>query len=224
MKRWLPLFIIIALMSVAYAFDLHNKVNLATLQDNKELLLSYVSQNPIMSVLGFMLLYCVCVALSLPIATLLTLTSGFLFGQWFGTLYVVIAATIGATIIFLIARSSFGQTLREKAGGLYKKVESNMSDNAIGYMFFMRLVPLFPFALVNIVPALFNVRTRAFVLTTFLGIIPGSFVYVNLGEQLGDITSLSDLVSIETLLAFVLLGLFALLPTLYKQVRNRNKG
>ena len=147
----------------------------------------------------------------------MTLAGGFLFGKWLGTLYVVSAATIGASIIFLIAKTSLGETLREKAGRLYQRIEGNMKENAVGYLLFMRLVPLFPFFLVNIVPALFNVPLRVFVLTTFFGIIPGSFVFVNLGEQLGDINNLKDLVSTQTLLAFGLLGVFSLIPTLYKQ-------
>ena len=146
---------------------------------------------------------------------------GFLFGKYLGTILVVGGATIGACTLFIIARTSAGRTLRERAGTLYKKIETNMQDNAVGYMLFMRLVPIFPFFLVNIVPALFNVSIRAFAVTTFFGIMPGTFVYVNLGEQLGDINSLSDLISIQTLIAFALLGIFALIPTLYKQYRNR---
>jgi uncharacterized membrane protein YdjX (TVP38/TMEM64 family) len=136
----------------------------------------------------------------------------------------VSAATIGASIIFMVAKTSLGETLREKAGGLYKRIEGNMQDNAVGYLLFMRLVPLFPFFLVNIVPALFNVPLRVFVITTFIGILPGSFVYVNVGEQLGDIETLNDLVSRKTLLAFALLGVFALIPTLYKQWKGRKHG
>ena len=98
-----------------------------------------------------------------------------------------------------------------------------MGDNASGYMLFMRLVPLFPFVLVNIVPALFNVRLKTFLWTTFIGILPGSFVYVNLGETLGEISSLNDLVSTRTILAFALLGMFALIPTLYHQWKRRQK-
>lgn len=125
---------------------------------------------------------------------------------------------MGASIIFLAAKSAIGTTLRQKAGPLYKKIESNMNQNAIGYLLFMRLVPIFPFFLVNIVPALFNIRLIPYVVTTFLGIIPGTFVYANVGRELGTIESLSDLISTETLIAFALLGLFALLPVIIKQV------
>ena len=224
MQRFLPLLLIIILMTIAFAGGLHEKISLETLQTHKHELLEYVKTHSIFSALAFIGTYSLAVALSLPIATILTLTAGFLFGKWLGTLYVVSAATLGAAIIFLIAKTALGETLREKAGTLYKRIETNMKDNAAGYLLFMRLVPIFPFFLVNIVPALFNVRLKTFILTTLIGIIPGSFVFVNLGEQLSDITTLSDLISRETLIAFTLLGLFALIPTLYKQFKtNKTK-
>ena len=222
-KRWLPLIVIASLMVIAYASGLHEKLSLQILQENKEALLDAVTTHRVMTALGFVTVYIVFVALSLPAATLLTLAGGFLFGAWLGTLYVVTAATTGATILFFIAQTSLGESLRQRAGGLYQRVEENMKDNAVGYLLFMRLVPIFPFFLVNIVAALFNIKPRIFILTTLFGIIPGSFVFVNLGTQLATITSLGDLVSRQTLLAFGLLGLFALIPTIYKQVKRRKQ-
>jgi len=222
-KRWAPLIILAVLMAAAYMSGLHENLSLEKLQENKEEMLQAVANNPVMTAIAFMAIYIGFVALSLPAATLLTLTGGFLFGPFFGTFYVVSAATIGATIIFFVAKTSLGTTLREKAGGLYKRIESNMKENAAGYLLFMRLVPIFPFFLVNIVPALFNVKPRTYILTTFFGIMPGSFVYVNLGGQLADIDKLGDLVSTQTLLAFALLGVFALIPTLYKQIKGKKK-
>lgn len=222
-KRWLPLFVIVALMVAFYLTGLHEKISLQSLQDNKEAMLDYVSERPVIAALSFVGAYIIFVALSLPAATLLTLTGGFLFGKWLGTIYVVSAATVGATIVFFVAKTSLGETLRDKAGGLYKRIEDNMEDGAVGYLLFMRLVPIFPFFLVNIVAALFNVKPRVFILTTFFGIIPGSFVFVNLGTQLATITSLGDLVSMQTLIAFSLLGVFALIPTIYKKVKDHKK-
>lgn len=131
----------------------------------------------------------------------------FLFGRWLGTLVIVIGATVGATAIFLIARSAVGDTLREKASPLYKKVAINMEKNVFSYMLFICLVMLFPFFLVNIVPAHFNVLPFPYVLTTFIGIIPSTFVYASVGRELGEIDSLEDLASPYTLIAFTLLGL-----------------
>lgn len=223
-RRFLPLIVLLILMAVAYGTGVHEHISLQALKENREALLSLIDKYPLLSSLLYIGIYTAAVALSLPAASLLTMAGGFLFGLWLGTLYVVSAATLGATIIFLIARSSLGTTLREKAGSLYQRVEANMRENAVGYMLFMRLVPLFPFFLVNVVPALFNVKLRSYVLTTFFGIMPGSFVYVNLGQQLVEIDRMRDLVSGETLLAFGLLGLFALMPTLYRQWRQKVRG
>ena len=224
LKRWLPLILIVLLIGAARASGLMDMVNLEAVKAQRGQLLDMVAAHPVLSVAGFMALYAAAVALSLPIATLLTLLGGFLFGRWIGTAAIVIGATAGATILFLIARSTLGDTLREKAGPLYNKVAANMERNAVGYMLFMRLVPLFPFFLVNIVPALFNVRLLPYVLTTFFGIIPGTFVYANVGRELGAIESLGDLASPQTLTAFTLLGLFALIPTLYRQFKGRKKA
>lgn len=202
----------------AWYLGLQDYVNLDTIKSQRSELLNIVSDRPYISILAFVSMYIISVALSLPIATVLTLLGGFLFGRWLGTFLIVISATMGASILFLAAKSAIGTTLRQKAGPLYKKIESNMNQNAIGYLLFMRLVPIFPFFLVNIVPALFNIRLTPYLATTFFGIIPGTFVYANVGRELGTIESLSDLISTETLIAFTLLGLFALLPVIIKQV------
>lgn len=223
-KKWIPLLVLGLLIAGAYAAGLHRYLNLERLQMQKSLFLDYANSEPVLSAVIFVLSYTGTVALSLPVATVLTLLGGFLFGPWLGTLYVVTGATAGATIVFIVARSALGTALREKAGDTYKKIDRDMRENAAGYMLFMRLVPLFPFFAVNIVPALFNVKLRTYVLTTLLGIIPGTFVYVNLGTALGEIESLDDLVSGKTLLAFSLLGFMALVPVLYKKFRKKNDG
>ncbi len=222
-RRWLPLVLLAVAMGAVYASGLHRYFDFAQLQSQKDALRQSAAQHPATAGLAFMASYAGAVALSLPVATLLTLLGGFLFGAWWGTLYVVTGATAGATIVFLIARSTFGAALRERAGGLYDRIAANMQENAAGYMLFMRLVPLFPFFIVNIVPALFNVRLRTYVVTTFFGILPGTFVYVNLGRTLADIESLEDLVSGRTAAAFALLGLFALVPVIYKQWKKKNE-
>lgn len=221
--RFLPLVVLAGTIVAAYKFGLHEYLTLDSIKAQKEEFQSLIDGNPLLAPIAFVGLYAAAVALSLPIATLLTLLGGFLFGAIQGTIMVVTAATIGATIIFLVAKTSLGATLREKAGPLYGKVEGNMKDNAMGYLFFMRLVPIFPFVLVNILPALFNVPLRIFIITTFFGILPGSAVYVYFGQQLGEINALSDLARPELLLAFALLGVFAVIPTLYTQYKNKKK-
>jgi uncharacterized membrane protein YdjX (TVP38/TMEM64 family) len=220
LKKYLPIAVIIILMVAAWLSGVQEQVSLANFQEHKLELINFVAAHAVMAAVIFMAVYVAAVALSLPIATLLTLMGGFFFGTGLGTIYVVSAATTGATIIFLVAKSALGESLRAKAGGLYQKIEKNMQENAVSYLLFLRLVPLFPFFLVNIVPALFKVPLRVFVLTTFFGIIPGSFVFVNLGKTLGELESLHDLVSGKTLFSFALLGLFALVPTLYKYIKG----
>lgn len=218
--RFVPLAVLVGAIAAAYKFGLHEYLSLESIKAQKEQFQGLIDANPILAPFAFVGLYASAVALSLPIATLLTLLGGFLFGLVQGTLLVVTGATIGATIIFIIAKTSLGSTLREKAGSFYDKIEANMKENAVGYLLFMRLVPIFPFVAVNVVPALFNVPLRIFVLTTFFGIIPGTAVFVYFGQQLGSIESLSDLASPQVLSAFALLGVFALIPTLYTQFKK----
>lgn len=224
LKKWLPLSLLLFLVVVAWASGLTEAINLETIKSHRDSLQDSVSSAPVASILLFISVYAASVALSLPIATFLTLLGGFLFGLWAGTAAIVIGATSGATVLFLVTRSSVGDTLRTKAGSLYNRISDNMERNAVGYMLFMRLVPLFPFFLVNIVPALFNVRLSAYILTTLVGIVPGTLVYANAGKQLGTIETLGDLASTQTLLAFTLLGVFALIPGIYKQLKNGKKA
>jgi len=206
MKKFIPLSVFLILISTLYTSGLLDYVSLESIKNHREYLLNLVEQNPITSGLIFMGLYIVTVALSLPIASLLTLLGGFLFGIFAGTIMIVTSATIGASIIFMVAKSAIGETLRDKAGPFYNKVAVNMRDNVIQYMFFVRLVPVMPFFVANILPALFNIKLRDFIFTTFFGIIPGTAVYTNIGRSLADIETLNDLVSPQILGAFTLLG------------------
>lgn len=221
MKKFIPLLILIATIGAVYASGLQSYFTFSALQNQKDFLNTLAATHPVLFPVGFMLAYAACVALSLPVATLLTLLGGFVFGSWAGTAYVAIGATTGATVIFLIAKSALGSSLRQSAGNFYKKIASEMTENATSYLLFMRLVPIFPFALVNIVPALFNVKLSTYFLTTFFGILPGTFVYVNLGGTLAEIKSLNDLATPQTAVAFSLLGVFALVPTIIKKIRRR---
>lgn len=220
-KHWLPVAALIFLALVAWGTGLMDLANLETIKAQSQILQDLVVEYPALSLAGYVALYATVTALSLPMATLLTLVGGFLFGRWLGTAAIVVGATAGATVLFLIARSSVGSALREKAGPLYRQIAAKLENNLIGYMLFMRLVPLFPFVLVNIVPALFNVRLVPYVLTTFFGIIPITFVYANFGQQLGAIESLADLASPQLLLAFILLGFAVLIHSLFKRCGTR---
>jgi len=188
---------------------------------NRDALLAFADRNyPAALAIAFVV-YAGAVALSLPGGLVLSLTMGFIFGRWVGTALVVAAATIGATLVFLAARYLFADAARRRLGPLGARINAGFTENAFAYLLFLRLVPLFPFFLVNLAPALTSVPLRTYVLATLVGIIPGTFVYVNLGQALGHIDSLQGLVSRETLLAFGLLGLFALMPVAWKKWRSR---
>ena len=145
---------------------------------------------------------------------------GFIFGRWVGTVLVVVAATVGATLVFLAARYLFADAARRRLGALGERINAGFTESAFNYLLFLRLVPLFPFFLVNLAPAFTTISLRTYVLGTLIGIIPGTFVYVNLGQTLGRIDSLSGLVSTETIGAFALLGLFALVPVFVRKFRS----
>ena len=166
------------------------------------------------------LVYALAVACSIPGATVLTLTCGFLFGRWVGTVVVVFAATVGATLVFLAARYLFADWARSKLGDVGRKINDGFQSNAFSYLLFLRLVPAFPFFLINLAPALTTIPVTTYIAATAIGIIPGSFVIANLGTTLGTIDSLSGLLSKETLIAFVLLGVLALVPIVIKRFRS----
>lgn len=168
--------------------------------------------------------YVTAVAFSFPGALVLSLAMGFVFGRWVGTLLVVLAATLGAAIVFLAARYIFADAARKRLGAVGQRLNEGFTENAFSYMLFLRLVPAFPFFLVNLAPAFTSIPLRTFVLATLVGIIPGTFVFVNLGETLGRIDSLQGLVSWQTLGAFALLGVLALVPVVIKKARSRRAG
>jgi uncharacterized membrane protein YdjX (TVP38/TMEM64 family) len=219
MKR-LFIFIFLLIIASSLLYFAQNPLSLETVQTHKDATQQLYMTHPLMFSIGFILIYTVSTALSLPIATLLSLLAGFIFGNIIGTFYVVFSATLGATFVFLLAKMAVGEFLKKKATYLYKKVEKPFNKNPVSYLLFMRLVPLFPFALVNIVPALFNVKNITYIWVTFVGIIPGAFVYVNVGTSLAQVSTLSDIFSPQLIIAFTLLGCFSLVPILIRKYRG----
>ena len=227
-KRFAPLAVIVLGMVAFFALGGPDYINLDTLKDNRETLAAFVQDNFVVAILGFMALYAVLVAISFPGASVLTLSGGFLFGVVTGTTAVVLGATLGATIVFLVARTAFGDTLRSKLDGeRLKKFEAGLRENELSYLFILRLVPVFPFFLVNIAPALFDVKTRNYVLSTLFGIIPGSLVYASVGngigavlDQGGEIQLAGLMTQPSVILPIVGLALLALIPVVYKRVKG----
>ena len=176
---------------------------------------------------SFMAVYIVTVALSLPGATVLSIASGFLFGVVWGTVVVVISATLGGTVLFVIAKTTFGDALRARAGAWLHRLEAGFREHALSYLIVLRLVPLFPFFVINLVPAFLGVPLSTFVLGTFVGIIPGSFVYTSVGAGLGSIFDAEGTFSVKGVLtpqiitALVGLAVLALMPIVYKKKIGR---
>lgn len=226
-RRILPIAVIVCGFAAFFVFDLDSYMTFDTLKQNRQWLMGQVAEHSLVTVLAFIGLYALIVAFSLPGATVMTLTGGFLFGQWFGTAWNVIGATIGATLLFLAARTALGDVLRHKAGPWLQKLEAGFRKNALSYLLFMRLVPAFPFFVVNLVPAFLGVRLRTFVVTTLFGIIPGAFVYTSIGAGLGAIFdrgeefSASEALTPEIMAGLAGLAVLSLLPVAIKSWRAR---
>jgi len=167
------------------------------------------------------IVYVTAACLSLPSGTVLALTFGFLFGRWIATALVLTSATLGATIVFLAVRYLFGETVRSRLGRIGEQINAEFTHDGFSWLLFMRLMPVFPFFLVNLVPALTAMRARTFMAATFVGILPITLIVTNLGQALGDLESTRDLLTPQTLLALSLFGLLALVPVSFHHLRPK---
>jgi len=245
--RWLPLILLASLMALAFSMGWHNYLSFKTVGLNYEALRSFISDNLLVSLLLFAALYIAVVALSLPGGLILTVSGGLLFGWKLGAPTTIIAATIGATLLFLIAKTSFGESLADKAGPWLAKLRDGFKENALSYLLFLRLVPAFPFFVVNLAPGLLGVPLKTYVLGTLFGIIPGTLAYSFAGAGLGSVVEAqnasynaciaskseadcpytidtSSILTPELLTAFVLLGVVALIPVLLNKWKARTAG
>ena len=183
---WLP-FVLFLSVAVGCIWAFGEWFTLEALREHREALLAWRDAHYGLAVLAYMAVYVAVAALSLPWSTVLTPTGGFLFGFLPGTIYTVLAATLGAACIFLAARGPFGVGLREKAAPWTNRFRRGFRRNEVGVLFLLRLVPVVPFVVANLLPAFFGTRLFTYVWTIFLGILPGSAVYTSLGTGLGEI-------------------------------------
>ena len=217
MGKILVALLFLAAIGAFIFFDLKTYLSLDTLKANRDALLVFTQEHYGPAVVLFILIYILQTAFSLPGATIMTLAGGFLFGSLWATLYVNIGATTGATLAFLAARYLFHQWVERKFGDRLSSFQEGFAKNAFSYLLTLRLIPLFPFFLVNLLSGLTRVKVSTYVAATAIGIIPGSFAYTFAGRQLGTINTLSELVSPRLLLAFSLLGLLILIPIVYRK-------
>ena len=226
LKRFAPLLLIVAALVAAYALGWTDYLSLEQLRDRREALLGFVERQPVLSVAMFTAIYCLAVAISLPGALILTLSGGFLFGPVLGTAATVVGATAGAVVIFLAARSAFGDVLSRRAGPAAAKFEEGVRKNAFSYVVTLRLLPVFPFWLVNIGLALVDIPLRTYALATLVGVIPGTFVYSSLGAGLGSVfdraeaPNLSVIFEPQILLPLLGLAALSLVPVLVRRFRR----
>ncbi|MEM7223668.1 MAG: TVP38/TMEM64 family protein [Pseudomonadota bacterium] len=229
LRRLLPLAVLASGIAAFFLLGLDDYVTFEALREHRELLGGFVAENSVLAVLAFLAIYGLSTALSLPGGAVLTVAGGFLFGALFGTLWVVIGATIGATGVFLAARTVLGDSLKRRAGPFLRKMEAGFQDNALSYLLVLRLIPLFPFFVVNLVPAFLGMGLRPYVLGTLIGIIPGSFVFASVGAGLGSVFdanesfTLAGVLTPEIIVALVGLSLLSLLPVVYKRLKARRE-
>lgn len=226
----LPLILLAAGIAAFFFLDGADYLSFETLRDNRQSILDWTANNYVLAVLAFVLAYHVAVMFSLPGAVWLSLTGGFLFGTVEATAYIVVGATAGAVGIFLLARYALYDFFHAKVGKTLAKMEKGFQDDALSYMLVLRLVPIFPFWLVNLVPALLGVKLRTYTIGTFVGIIPGAFVYASVGSGLGAVfdegktPDLSVIFSPEILTPIIGLALLAMVPVVYKKFKNRGQA
>lgn len=248
LKRWLPLIVLLALMALVLGMGWHRLLSFETIGRNYEELKRFIDGNLAGALAVYMLLYIAVIALSLPGGLVMTLAGGLLFGWKIGAPATILAATIGATVLFLIAKTSLGETLSARAGPWLARLKDGFKENALSYMLFLRLVPVFPFFIVNLAPALLGVPLSTFVIGTFFGIIPGTTAFSVAGAGLGSVVEAQNavhaacierqarepniacpytidtgnLITGELVAAFVLIGLVALIPVAAKKWSARN--
>jgi uncharacterized membrane protein YdjX (TVP38/TMEM64 family) len=228
MKRYLPLAALLVVVVLAYASDLGYYLTFDHLRAHYRIIVDFVAANPVGAAAIYLMLYTLAVAASVPGAVFMTIIGGFLFGAWIGTTLTVIAATLGATLLFLAARTAFGDFLRTRTASFLGRMEAGFRRNAFSYLLVLRLVPLFPFFIVNLVPAFLGVGLGTYVGATLLGIIPGTLVYTLAGCGLGSILetggefSLKSVLTPEMIAALCGLALLALVPVVYKRFAGKS--
>jgi uncharacterized membrane protein YdjX (TVP38/TMEM64 family) len=242
-RRLLPFGVVVVLAGVAYYALGQSGLSLETLVRHRDAIDAFITEHHVLGVLAYIALYITAVAFSVPGAVFLTVSGGFLFGLVVGASAAVVGATIGATLIFLVARSALGKPLLRRAGPRAARLAEGFRNDAFSYLLFLRLVPAFPFFLVNLVPAFAGVRLGPFVAATALGVIPAAVVYAFAGTGLDSVIAAQkksygdclaagrsdchltfdahDVLTPQLLGTLVALGVLALLPVLVRRWRAR---
>jgi uncharacterized membrane protein YdjX (TVP38/TMEM64 family) len=228
LQKFIPLLILASTGLIIWQTGVYNDISLDNLKENQLFLKEYVRNNRLFSSLLFSFLYFIIVSLSIPVATILTLVGGFLFGQIIGTICVVISASFGACSIFLSTKLASKNSAKKEHGTWVQKMKTGFSENAFSYMLTLRLIPIFPFVVVNIVAGVLQIPLRTFFFGTLLGIIPGSYIYTSVGVAMQTLINEDNftpmsLLSPDIFIALSGLGTLAFLPIIYKIYKKRSK-
>jgi len=223
-RKILVLLAFAAVVAAFHFLDLGKYLTLESLKANRSRLEDLRLAHTVLFVTVFVLAYIVQTAFSLPGAAILSLAAGAIFGVPQGTLFVVAGATIGAILAFLVSRTLLRDWVVKKFGGRMAGIDRGLRENGLSYLLFLRLVPAFPFFLVNLACGVTGLPLRTYALGTLFGIMPGSLVFVNAGASLAAIERVGQVASPRVLGSFALLGLFALLPTIVNAVKKRREG
>jgi uncharacterized membrane protein YdjX (TVP38/TMEM64 family) len=227
LRRFLPVAILLLGLALFLLLGLGRYFSFEALSHNHAELTAWVAANGAIAALIFVLGYATAIAFSLPIGMLVTTLAGYLFGPWLGAFLAVIGATLGATAVFLAARTAFYDLFHARAGAALARFEQGFRRDSFSYLLSLRLIPLFPFWLVNIVPALLGMRLDRYVLATLIGIIPGSVVYSSLGAGFGllidrgEMPDLGVIFQARILLPLLGLAVLSLVPVIYTRLRRR---
>ena len=220
--RYIIIFFILILISILFFSDLKNFFTLGYIQENLINFRLLYKENELLFSLIFSLIYIFSSALSLPFATLLTLLSGYLFGLALGTFIVSLCSTIGASIAFLTSKYLFYDYIQKRYKKQLVTINNEFINEGIFYIFALRLVPVFPFFVVNIVTSLLPIKLSTFFWVSILGMFPATLVYVNAGKELSKINSFSDILSFQVLISFSLIGILPLtIKFLLKKIRRK---
>lgn len=228
-RRLAPALALALAIAAGCALGWDQLFSLDALREHRVELLATIAARPVLAAAGFAVIYAVAVVVAPPSGSAMTVIGGFLFGVVQGVLLVVVGATVGSTALFLATRHALAEPMRRCAGPRLQRMECGFRENAASYLLALRLLPIFPFWLVNVAPAFFGVSTRTFVLTTLFGIVPGTIVYVLFGAGLGDLLDRGDAIDLSAVLtpeiiaALAGLAALSLAPIAYRRWRARSR-
>lgn len=215
---------VVCLIAAFFIFDLGQYFSLDFLKSQHQQLVNFAAENKLLAMSGFFLLYVTVAALSLPGAAILTLAAGAIFGLLTGVLLASFASTIGATLAFLFSRFMFRDGVQKKFSSHLQTINKGVEEEGMFYLFTLRLIPVVPFFVVNLLMGLTTIKTLAFALVSQIGMLPGTAVFVNAGNQLAQIDSLKDILSPSLLAAFALLGIFPIVAKKLIELYKKKKA